>query len=322
MDATRTVGRGFSPPLRRTEQRIDDVLSYSTTFTRTRAWAIVALILAATGAADAATGTEAWFGPVYLLVICFSTWTLGWRVGVLVGFACAAATNLLNGADFYPLGQAAFVWNLLMRFLAVATIVVLIGSARRSYDREWRCARTDPLTGALNKVGFLEKLARERPDDQWLLLGYVDLDGLKRINDEDGHAAGDDVLRSFTRGVHESIRSTDSFARIGGDEFVICQAVASEEEACRLAHQLHARMNRLHSKLGQAIRCSMGALMIEPDAGGVTDAHIEWADGLMYEAKRQGAGLCIASRRAPASDKALCVRGQPARLLSKCASAE
>jgi diguanylate cyclase (GGDEF)-like protein len=214
----------------------------------------------------------------------------------LIGCLCAILAILVNGSDIYPMGAAAFPWNLLMRILAVAIMVLLIGSARRSYDREWWSARTDPLTGALNRTGFLEIVSRKDRADQWCLLGYVDLDGLKRVNDEFGHSTGDEVLKAFAQEVRKNIRETDAFARIGGDEFILYQGVGTEEEASRLAQQLHSRINAVQSRLGHLTRCSMGALIIEPDSAGVSIADIDCADRLMYKAKRQGAGLCIALR--------------------------
>lgn len=286
----------------RSEHWFDRLLACATRIPRRRAWAIVALILVVTGLLDRSTASEAWWGPMYLLVICLATWTLGGTGGFAIGFACAGIATLANGIDLYPAGPVAFIWNLAMRVLAVAIIVVLIGSARRSYDREWRRARTDALTGALNKDGFFEMTADERWKDQWGVLGYIDLDGLKPINDRYGHAAGDDVLRAFTRSVQKCIRATDVFARVGGDEFLVYQVVRSEEEAYHLARDLHARMNGIQTALGLVVKCSMGAVVIEPQSSRPTEADVDLADLLMYDAKRKGAGLCIATRSGLADD--------------------
>lgn len=295
MDLSRTSQPRL--PLRhRSDPWLDDFLDYATKLSRGRALGVVAAVIALAGLADALSGPDAWFGPVYLLIICFSTWTLGWRAGVATGFVCAALGNAVNGLNIYPAGAAAFAWNLLMRILAVATIVILIGSARRSYDREWLRARTDALTGALNKEGFFERLARVGRKDRWALLGYIDLDGLKQINDENGHAAGDDILRAFTNGVRDSIRPADVLARIGGDEFLVYQPAGTREEAFDLARRLHRWSNALRSNHGQLIRCSIGALVIDPHSRAVTEADIARADLLMYDAKKKGAGLSISTR--------------------------
>lgn len=311
MNRTCTFPRRSASPRGRSENWFDHLLSDLTTLTRAHAWGVVAVVLALTSLVDMITGPDAWFGPVYLLVICLSTWTLGWRAGVSTGFACVALGILVNGLNIYPVGPVAFTWNLVMRVLAVAMIVVLIGSVRRSYDRERLRARTDGLTGALNKAGFFERLARERREAEWTLLCYIDLDGLKRINDEHGHAAGDDMLRAFTSGVNDSIRSTDVFARIGGDEFLICQTARTKEEAYHLARQLHSRLNAVQNSPGHLIRSSMGAVVIEPESASLSNADIDLADLLMYEAKRTGAGLSISGRQASTLKKTHSTVGEP-----------
>ncbi|HEY1145696.1 MAG TPA: GGDEF domain-containing protein [Allosphingosinicella sp.] len=281
------------------EQWLDALIAWATRLSRRRAWTITLLAAAVALSTSHLIGPEVWFGPVYLLIVCLPAWSLGWRAAFVVGFACASTSIALHGLNAYPVGEVAIVWNLAMRLLAVSIIVILVRGFRRSYDREWQRARSDDLTGALSKQAFHEQVAVTRRRGEWGLLAYVDLDGFKQVNDRHGHAAGDEVLRRFARGVSEHIRPTDVFARIGGDEFLLYLSVHDEAKGRILAERLHARMNFVLTLIPHPIRCSTGVLVMEPGPYELSEAEIALADGLMYEAKQHGgAALRIATRAA------------------------
>lgn len=287
----------------RGEQWLDALIAWATRLSRQRAWTITLLAAAVALSTSHLIGPEVWFGPVYLLIVCLPAWSLGWRAAFVVGFACASTSIALHGLNAYPVGEVAIAWNLAMRLLAVSIIVILVRGFRRSYDREWQRARSDELTGALSKQAFHERVAVARRRGEWGLLAYVDLDGFKQVNDRYGHAAGDEVLRRFARGVAEHIRPTDVFARIGGDEFLLYLSLRDRAEGELLAERLHARMNFVLTLIPHPIRCSTGILLLEPEDSGVTEADIARADRLMYEAKEcGGAGLRIAARSTLALD--------------------
>ena len=117
-------------------------------------WLLVLLCLAFAALGDLATGPDLWFGPVYLSVICLAAWGLGWRAGQAIGVAIMVLTLVINGFSLYPYGVAAFAANLAMRFAAISIVVAVVGAARRAYLREWHLARTDALTGTLNRQAF------------------------------------------------------------------------------------------------------------------------------------------------------------------------
>ena len=273
------------------EERLDTLIAGAARLSRTQAWALTFVLVAFTGLLDLVTGPNIWFGPVYLLIICLPAWSLGWTAGIATGFACMGVAILVNGVVAYPLGQLAIAWNLAMRILPVAIIVTLVGSMRRSSDREWRRARHDALTGVLNRQAFQEKSAATHDSNSWNILAYVDLDGFKEINDKHGHAAGDETLRAFAHHVRCMVREEDLVARIGGDEFLLSLPVGSETEGYRLARQLHERMNGILGHMTYPIRCSMGVLVLDPRPAPFSDADVQLADQLMYQAKREGAAL-------------------------------
>lgn len=305
-DAHRSPGLRASPRssarslVRRSplEQRADALMGWAAAIPARHAWIAVLIALPAIALIDAGTGPQIWFGPLYLLVICLAAWGLGRSAAIAVGFACAAASLAANGAAFYPAGAVAVEWNMAMRVVAVMLIIVLVGSVRHSYDREWQRARFDPLTGILNRQAFYES-ARAQDDHGWNILAYVDLDGFKKVNDQHGHATGDETLTTFAANVSAMVREQDLFARVGGDEFLLFIPVGSETEGYRLARQLHQRMEAALGRLPYPIGCSMGVLLLGPRETSLTDADVQRADQLMYEAKREGTSLRISTTLDP-----------------------
>jgi diguanylate cyclase (GGDEF)-like protein len=291
IDASRRV----APLSTRLSETLESLIGKATRIRPPAVLAITGLAILLTGLADLVASAGVWFGPLYLLSILFCAWTLGWRAGVATGLACVAIGLIVNGFQTYPLGAVAIAWNMAMRILTVTVIVILVSACRRSYDREWLCARHDALTGALNTQGFYEFAARRHDPRRWGILVYVDLDGFKQINDRFGHAAGDETLRAFAHGVRHHIRPEDALARIGGDEFLLLLRVGDEADGHRLGRQLHARMNGILERAVHPARCSVGVLVLKPGAAAPSADDVRLADQLMYEAKQRGAMLRIAT---------------------------
>jgi diguanylate cyclase (GGDEF)-like protein len=254
-----------------------------------QAWLSVLFCADVAALADLSTGSTLWFGPVYLLVICVATWALGWGAGQITGIGCMGLTLALNGTSLYPHGYVDFAWNLGMRFIAISTVIAIIAGVRRAYVREWWLARTDSLTGALNRQAFFELATSAIDTRRWRLLIYADLDGLKKINDFQGHAVGDACLKAFGAAVRNMIRRDDIFARIGGDEFLIFMNVPDETAARAASLRLHKAMNNVTAE-SRHLNCSVGGLAVPP-GDALVDALVRSADSLMYEAKARGASL-------------------------------
>ena len=147
-------------------------------------------------------------------------------------------------------------------------------------------AATDPLTGLFNRQGIID-LAREVPAHRAATVFFVDLDGFKRVNDEDGHAVGDRVLREVAHRLSRIFRATDVVGRIGGDEFVVFTPDAVGQN---FTDQTSKRVISAIGSVDERVTCSVG--VVSRVSGVQTDITelIRSADKAMYEAKRSGGG--------------------------------
>jgi diguanylate cyclase (GGDEF)-like protein len=160
----------------------------------------------------------------------------------------------------------------------------------------------DPLTRLLNRRAFVTRLegevARAVRYKRTFGLVVTDLDGFKQLNDRYGHASGDEALVAFANVLVESLRQPDDAFRIGGDEFAVLLAEATEDDA----RQVVARAETLLGKLaagGQPwaanLSASFGCAACPEDA---TDAQtlFRLADEALYDAKRNGTVLRFVAR--------------------------
>jgi diguanylate cyclase (GGDEF)-like protein/PAS domain S-box-containing protein len=152
-------------------------------------------------------------------------------------------------------------------------------------------ALVDELTGLQNRRAFTlfaeQELARARRNGRTPVLVFADLDGLKRINDEHGHAAGDAAIRLVAHALTSILRETDIVARWSGDEFVALMGEGSDEAALLIGARLDAAI-ALHSppRLPYVVTASVGASPLDP-ALPLRDA-MERADADLYAQKKRG----------------------------------
>jgi diguanylate cyclase (GGDEF)-like protein len=172
---------------------------------------------------DLATGPDLTLGFTYSLGAMAAAWTLGWRAGLVTAVAAAAAGFAVNTIAEREQDLHVIVVNHTLRLLSIVVLTLLTVGARSSIASLLVSVRLDPMTGTLNRQGFLDELGRVRRraarTGEPVAVVYFDLDGLKRVNDRDGHAAGDVLLRRFADRVGRHLRGSDPFGRLGGDEF-------------------------------------------------------------------------------------------------------
>jgi diguanylate cyclase (GGDEF)-like protein len=151
---------------------------------------------------------------------------------------------------------------------------------RRESARDRAQAGLDPLTGALRRDRGLADLAREieraRRSHACLTLAFVDVDGLKAVNDAEGHAAGDRLLCDVATALRTGLRSYDLVVRYGGDEF-LCALPGTDVES---AHRRFAEVARSLTDMSPGASLSTGMAALKD--GDTLDELIARADDALY----------------------------------------
>lgn len=200
--------------------------------------------------------------------------------GSLFGTLCALDSHPTQ-ADFLEFHH---LLELLSRQLATILHFDLAREAawRRAAQAEAE-AMTDALTGLTNRRGWDWMCAREeqrcRDYGGPLCVLGIDLDGLKTVNDLQGHEAGDALIISAGRVLKATLRQDDTIARVGGDEFLVLLPGLDQAQARILIPRLHEQLAL------QGVKASIGLAQRKPYRG-LEDA-IKRADAAMYEEKRQ-----------------------------------
>ena len=163
----------------------------------------------------------------------------------------------------------------------VTTVVVLSEAQLRISAQLRHAAGTDPLTGIANRrsweAGAGRHLAHALRTGEPLTVAVLDLDRFKAVNDEDGHSAGDALLRSLAQAWSRELRGADLLGRHGGDEFVLCLPGTDAESTRELIARLRA---------GHPASWSVGTATAEP--GDTLGDLLDRADQELYRAKRTG----------------------------------
>lgn len=171
----------------------------------------------------------------------------------------------------------------LLQALANATSIVMENvSVRDELVNLSTQAFTDDLTGLLNRRGFASAasdcLHQAHESGAHAVIAYLDLDGLKAVNDANGHAAGDVLIKEAAAALRQVVRAEDPVARLGGDEFsliTVGQRDGGDELRSRLTSALAER----------AIAASIGIIDIPPESDATILQLIEQVDTLMYTEK-------------------------------------
>ncbi|MBU2808239.1 EAL domain-containing protein [Acidithiobacillus ferrooxidans F221] len=246
------------------------------------------------------------------------------RQGHYAGFVTVGQTyrvGVFTRLSHYPL--TAFISIPRSRWLAawwrrqvefpLLFLIIMLGSGLAAYrrivflDHRWNeqreafaqtLATHDILTGLPNREAlrlvFDQALARADRQEQLLVVGFLDLDAFKLVNDRYGHAAGDDLLKEMARRLQGAVRRTDTVARLGGDEFVLLL------EGLRGVDQLDQVLARLQTAMAQpfliqgketSLQASLGLTIYPFDEAADADLLLRHADQAMYAAKaRPGRG--------------------------------
>lgn len=174
------------------------------------------------------------------------------------------------------------------RLEGVAALLARLVASETARQQSVRAARAalvianrDPDTSLGNRRAWVSALrleaARATRQGRCSAVVVIDLDGLKTINDRDGHSAGDRLITRTAEALLSTCRETDVLCRLGGDEFGMVAPDTSEEQVAGLLQRLR------HVLAAEGVRASIGAALLEPGS----DIHAAWheADARMYADK-------------------------------------
>jgi len=176
-------------------------------------------------------------------------------------------------------------------------VIMLRTRGMEAADRQLRHLAThDPLTGLPNRVLLDDRLAQAMAhadrDGRSFAVLVCDLDRFKLVNDSLGHRAGDELLQEVARRLGAVVRTVDTVARFGGDEFVlVATSIAGPEDAARLAHSVIEALLSPVRIAGIDIHTSPSiGIALYPADGASIEALLAHADAAMYTAKERGRG--------------------------------
>jgi diguanylate cyclase (GGDEF)-like protein len=223
-----------------------------------------------------------------LIVVALSTGRLVGRI---------RRTEQLAGMleEGLPLGDASTSDDELGR---LERVLVRSGDKVVALQHELRhMATADPLTRLINRRGFLptaeHQLEVAARNHQLLALMFLDLDGLKQVNDTLGHSAGDSLIAEAAFVMRDTFRASDLIARMGGDEFCILFATESEDAAAATVARLQIAVEATNRQEGRPFELafSTGIAMFDPECPQTLDQLMAVADQRMYSAKRSKATM-------------------------------
>lgn len=222
---------------------------------------------------------------------------------ILIGQMAVAAYRAVLTNEIYPrpwktvYAQADPRWDYSLAagaFLAACMVMCelwfLVTELRRELAAQ---ARTDPLTGALNRRGMEEAAARETARSMRhgfpLCMIMMDIDRFKRLNDSRGHAAGDRALQALVQLVKNHLRGQDVLARTGGEEFAVLLPDTPVAGALLVAERVRRDVEQLEIAFDSGpirFTISAGVAPFNPARG--FETMMRHADAAMYAAKKSG----------------------------------
>ncbi|WP_426662302.1 diguanylate cyclase [Rhodanobacter aciditrophus] len=240
---------------------------------------------------------------VMLLVLGAASAVWCWRLGRMV-LGVDPSSGLL---DPTPINTAIMIYSAVEPVLASIGFLLMYNEAVQAELH--RLARTDPLTGTLNRLALDEEARRlfqlAAEHDGGLAVLMIDADHFKAINDRFGHAGGDRALTALATCIGRHLRASDVLGRAGGEEFLVLLPEADAAVTDALAERIRQQVAQLHPVLdGETltITVSIGvAARLSQDRH--VDALIRRADRALYAAKRAGRNRIAALPAIPAHER-------------------
>ncbi|OYQ42698.1 hypothetical protein CHU94_01725 [Rhodoferax sp. TH121] len=228
---------------------------------------------------------------------------LGWVIGgILVAYGLglwlartislrvlASVRELNDAAQALSHGEDVVVPSI--RFQEAEAVGAALLQASQAMKQVKFFAQHDALTALPNRLLFDEvaerNLAFARRRGQMLAVVAIDLDGFKTVNDTQGHAAGDEVLKTVAQRIQAAIRASDVVARIGGDEFILLLSEVDQVAAMDTAERIVQALSEPYPEVLAPVSASAGVALF-PRHGADTKTLALAADQALYRAKQAG----------------------------------
>lgn len=230
---------------------------------------------------------------------------LGWHLSPDTGLPTTLLCLMGNLAYMISIGMAAFARNQQLRTIredlraSERTLSQQLSDITLLQAKLQEQASRDPLTGLYNRR-FMDtiagrEIARCDRDNQYMAVMMIDVDHFKKVNDNHGHAGGDEVLKMLSALFLEKVRTTDVACRYGGEEFLLLLPGMTAEIAMLRANQWRSAFAERSVQFdGVAIQCTISVgVAIYPNHGESMDALTRCADLALYQAKKQGRNRVI-----------------------------
>lgn len=206
--------------------------------------------------------------------------------GVTVGYYVSASED-----EVFSILKNQRAINSLLITVLILLVTVSFAVLNRNRMKIQTMAVTDKLTGAYNRHYFVshseQELSRSRRYHRDFCILILDIDHFKKVNDQFGHLGGDSVLIELTKLIEKTLRSTDLFARWGGEEFIILLPESNIEQGYLVAERLRSavEVTPFHSAGKITVSLGISSLIINDQS---VDEIIRRADNALYEAKESG----------------------------------
>ena len=175
-------------------------------------------------------------------------------------------------------------------------IVVQDITERKRMEEEIReMSLRDPLTELYNRRGFItlaeQQLKAANRANRQMLLAFIDVDGLKKINDTLGHEEGDKALIGTAQIIRNTFRESDIIARLGGDEFAVLAIDTADLDPVAFSKRLQQHIDAFNEKGSRQYKLAMsrGSAIYDPESPVSLDQLMSAADGMMYAQKKSKA---------------------------------
>ena len=224
--------------------------------------------------------------PTVLTLLCYAAAMLARVPATLLMPQVANSTDFLSSALFPALSFGTLMFTIILAFL-------LLNMTKERTELQHKLASlVDPLSGVANRRAFLagaEQIVAENSDGDRLGVMLFDLDHFKAINDANGHATGDAVIKLFAREAARTLGHDALFGRIGGEEFGALMRVRDGADVVAMAQRIRLTFSAAAARSGLGVlpTVSIGVAIAEEEGGEVA-ALLAAADRALYRAKANG----------------------------------